>query len=399
MKDFLQITLALVATFTTALHGADWPRFLGPNGNGICQEPGLNMNWSNKAPVQLWRIPLDTEEGYNGPIVVKGVIYILDNKGADGFVRALDLRTGKEIWRFTYPNKGKKNYGFAKSTPVFDNGKIYAIGQMGEVFCLDAGTGHKIWSRELTEFGGQPPKWDYAISPCIDGEKLILCPGGPTSVVALNKATGEPVWKGGGNSKAGYSTPVIATIGGKPQYVIFSGTDLTGVNAENGEVLWSLPWKTSYDINAASPFVFENKVFVSSGYGHGSALVEVSGTQAAIKWENKEILSRFSTPIVENGIAYATGDQKALVCMDIKNGTVRWKGPDLELGGLVGVNNVIIGVNGKTGEIVLFKANPDRYEEFGKFKGLDGRSWTAPIVADGKLIVRNMKELACFDLK
>ena len=399
MKHPLHLALALAVSFSSILHAADWPRFLGPEGTGICREPGLNLDWSQKSPAKLWSIPFSSEEGYSGPIVVKGVVYILDNKGADGLVRALDLKSGREIWSFTYPNPGKKNYGFAKSSPAFDNGKIYAIGQRGEVFCLDAKNGQKIWATSLLDLGGEAPKWDYSCSPLIDGDRLILCPGGQTSVVALNKTTGSVIWKGGANSKAGYSTPAAATLGGKAQYLVFSGTDLSGVNPADGKILWSLPWKTGYDINAIVPLVFEQNIFISSAYGHGSALLEISGDKVTPKWENKEILARFSTPILVDGFAYSTGDQNALVCLDVKTGQLRWKGPNLENGGLTAVPGAIIGLDGKNSDIVLFKTSPERYEELGRIKGLGGRSWTAPVIADGKLLIRNLKELACFDLK
>jgi outer membrane protein assembly factor BamB len=391
---------ALVAGLSLSLSAADWPQFFGPTANGISPETGINKDWKQKAPTLAWSVPAYAG-GFAGPAVAGGVVYIMDRKGGDEVVRALDLATGTNIWQFAYASGGKDNYGFAKSTPVIDNGRIYTAGQVGQVHCLDAKTGEKIWAHDLVaDFGGQPPQWNYAASPLVDGDKVILSPGAATIAVAVNKNTGEVIWKSDSADKAGYATPAVATLNGKRQYLIFSGTRISGVDPDNGKALWSFPWKTGYDVHAAMPIAVENSVFINSGYGHGCALVDVAGDKATARWESKAIISRFTTPIFADGYAYCTGEQNGLVCMDLKTGKEKWKQPGFEWGGILAVEGALIVVDGGSGEIAMVRLSPDRYEELGRMKGPGGaQSWTAPILADGKLIVRNKQTLACYNLK
>ena len=251
-----------------------------------------------------------------------------------------------------------------------------------------------------------PPAKDGAcrsLSPIVDGANLILVPGGPdAAVVALNKETGEPVWKGGGSGKPGYTTPTIATIAGKKQYLVFMGKELIAVDAADGKLLWSFPWETKFDVNAAMPIVIgEDTVFITSGYVHGCAALRIAGDKVEKLYENKEIQSHFSTPIFFNGNIYGSTDPGDLVCLDPKTGKAVWRQGGFEKGGIIIVDGTIIAMNGKDGDVIMVELKPDAYKELGRFKpeALGGKSWTAPILADGKLIIRNQAALACFDLK
>jgi outer membrane protein assembly factor BamB len=340
------------------------------------------------------------DDGFAGPAVADGRVFIVDHEGADDVVRALDLKTGSNVWTYSYADSQRPNYGFARSTPAIDQGKVYTVSRMGVVNCLDAPTGAQVWSKNVvSEFKGQLPGWQMSMSPLVDGNRLIVCPAGPdASVAALDKLTGRTIWAGGGSQKMGYSTPVAASIGGRKQYIVFAGTALTGVDAAGGRLLWSVPWQTSYDVNAATPIVIGDTVFVTSGYARGCALVKVSGEKTEILWENKDISPHFNSPVFKDGYFYGSGDGP-LVCMEAKTGKVMWKQPGFEKGGLVGVDGCLIAVNGGGGDVVLLKMSPDQYTELGRMKPLGGQSWTAPIVADGKLIIRNKSALACLNLK
>lgn len=403
MKNVIVRALCVVSIVCLSVHGfaSDWPRFLGPGGTGISPDTGINKAWNEKAPKELWRLPL-TDDGHAGPAVADGKLYIVDHKGANDIVRALDLNTGKEVWTFEYPEDGKSNHGFARATPAIDNGKVYTLSRSGLVHCLAAADGKKVWSRNIvTDFKGKVPKWMIVMSPVVDGDKLIVAPGGPNAlVVALNKNTGETIWAGGGSDKLSYATPVIATIGGKKQYVIFSGASVLGVDPENGKVLWRFPWVTKYDVNAAVPVAFKNSVFIASGYKRGCALVRVGPGKAEKVWENKEMQAHFSSPITHKGLIYGTGEPGFLMCMDPKTGKTLWKKAGFEKGGILAIDGTIIALNGKNGDVIMAALTPEGYKELGRIKApLGGRSWTAPIVADGKLIIRNKKAIACFDLK
>ena len=391
---------AITLLAVTSINAADWPNFRGPNVDGIAPVTGdLNHNWTSQAPRELWRIPLQ-DGGYAGPAAAAGKVFIIDHQADHDIVRAIDLTTGNNVWTYSYADAGDANYGYARATPAISGDKIYTLSRHGVINCLDIQSGKAIWTKNVVdEFHGQIPQWQMACSPLIDGDQLIVCPGGNgAAVAALNKNTGATIWQGGGSDAPGYATPVLATLVGKKQYVIFTAKHLIGVNAATGTLLWQVPWETKYDINAATPLILpNNRIFITSNYGRGCAVVTVTGTNAAITWKNEELQCHFNSPILFNDKIYAISND--LVCLDPQTGKSLWRQAGFEKGGLMIANNLIIAVNGSVGEVVLADAKPTAYRELGRFKPLGGQSWTAPIIADDKLVLRNKKFLAAFALK
>jgi len=394
------LLLALCLCLPTLLSAADWPQWRGPNMDGISPEKGINKDWTAKIPAMLWQMPM-SDNGFAGPSVADGKVFIIDHVGAKDIVRALNLQTGKEIWNFPYDDAAGDNYGFTRSTPVYEQGKLYILCWLGTVYCLNAKTGEQLWTRDLIhDFNGRLPTWNLAMSPLIDGEKVIFCPGGDkAAVVALNKNTGVTIWQGGGSDKAGYATPVVATILGVKQYVVFDGTALIGVKADDGTLLWRYPWQTSYDINAATPIVGGSFIFITSGYGVGCAMLEITKDGPVKRWQTKAMQSHFNTPVYYKGYFYGITDPGNLICLDPKTGEAVWKHPGFEKGGVVAEEDVLLALGGKTGELVMVKLTPDNYQELGRCTPLGGQSWTSPIIANGKIILRNRKMLACLNLQ
>jgi outer membrane protein assembly factor BamB len=399
MRTILALTMTVVL-LVSAAGAADWPQFLGPNRDGFCPTPldELNTNWRAKEPPLLWKTSM-SDKGYAGPCAVDGRVYVIDHKGVDDVVRCIDLKSGKDVWKFSYSETRRHNYGFARSTPTVEGDRVYTMSREGKVFCLNADDGKQVWARDVRrEFGGRPPKWYYAASPFIDGQKLIVVPGGPgATLVALDKATGKTMWKNG-RFGASYATPVKATLADKEQYVVFVSKNLIGADTETGRVLWSLPWTNQWDVNASVPIVSGDHVFITSGYGSGCALVKVTGQGASFVWKSKAIQSHFSTPLLYKAHIYSTSDRHGLSCIEFKTGKVKWSTRRFEKGGVVGLDGAAIAMDGRRGTIALFRLTPEGYQEKGSLKGLGGQSWTAPIVADKKLIVRNKQTLACYDL-
>ncbi len=381
----------------TSTTGKDWPNFHGPNWDNISTETGINKNWGSKPPKLLWKTSMG-DNGYAGPSVADGKVFIIDHAGSQDVVRAIDLKTGRDVWTFKYKDADSDNNGFSRSTPTYENGKVYVISRLGSVGCLNAETGKIIWSGGLVEaFGGRRPQWDYSMSPYIDGNKLILVPGGSSAgVAAVDKSNGRTIWKGGGNDQPGYATPVKAKIGGRDQYIVFMAKGVIGVDVSSGSQLWRQQWETNYDVNAATPLITSSGVFITSDYGRGCAMVNPGG---GIKWENKSMQSHFSSPVLYEGKIYGTTDPGKLVCMDPASGRVLWQQDGFEKGGITIVDGAIIALDGGGGDCVICDATPSGYKERGRFKPLGGQSWTAPIVAQGRLIVRNKQTLACYDLK
>jgi len=365
-------------------------------------EKGINKDWKAKPPREIWRLDL-ANKGYSGPSVAEGKVFIIDRNGNQDVVRALALANGKQVWEFAYPEETGDNYGFARATPVYDGGRLYTLSAGGKVHCLNAADGKPIWNAHLQQqMGGRLPEWHYSMSVLVDGDVAVVCPGASGgSVVALNKADGRKIWSGGSDI-AGYATPVSATLQNVKQYVIFGGTSLFGLEASSGKPLWQVPWKTQYDVNAATPIVLGNSVFITSNYGRGCALVDVAAGGAKIRWENKEVQAHFNTPIFFQGNLYATSDPNKLVCLDPQTGAARWTQKGFGKGGLVGVDGTLIGVDGVTGEAIMAALDPTAYKELGRIAVLKGgqkKYWTAPIVAGGKLILRDLATLVCLDLK
>jgi len=383
-----------------ALNAADWPRFLGPNANGFSPETGIKTDWSQAPPKMLWSAPL-TDGGYAGPSAAGGKVYIVDHSGSKDIVRAIDIKTGKDVWTYSYPDDQAEDNGYSRSTPLVQENKVYTVGRFGVVNCLNAKTGKPIWTVDVrATFNGKIPQWKYAWSPTIDGSRLIVCPGGPdASVAALDKNTGKTIWAGGGSDIPGYATPVVTQVDGKKIYVVFTGVSLMAVDAETGKQLWRTPFKTNCDINGATPIVVENTAFITAGYNHGCALVQFSYSDSKVVWESKDLQSRFGTPLLYKGYVYCTEDPGNLVCMDPKTGKVAWKQPGFEWGGSTGIGDMAMVFDGKGGDLALVKLSPAKYQEICRFKPLGGQSWTAPIITNGKLIVRNKTTLACFALK
>lgn len=394
------LTLSATICASTAAFSADWPGFRGPQANGIAPDTGINKSWGTKAPKLLWKVPL-SDDGYAGPSVAGGKVFIIDHQEKNDIVRAFDFSTGKEVWKFSYADTDKANYGFARSTPVIDQGKVFTLSRLGMLYCLDAKTGKSVWSKDIVkEYGGKRPQWDYAVSPLVDKNKLIILPGGPdAAIAALDKRTGKTLWTGGGSETPGYATPVLATITGIPQYVFFTADNLVGADASTGKKLWSYEWKTSYGVNATAPIVIGDSVFITTGYNHGCALVDITASGAKTKWQNKEMQAQFSSPILVNGFIYGTGDPGYLMCLDAQTGKSLWKQEGFEKGAIVVADGTIIAANGAEGDIVMVNLASDAYKELGRINPLGGQTWTAPIIADGKLIVRNKSSLACLSLK
>lgn len=395
--------LAIIACLTLAAgaFAADWPVWRGPNQDGIAPDTGIGKDWNANPPQKLWQVAMH-DGGYAGPSSADGKVFIIDHEGAQDVVRAIDLQTGEDVWQCRYNDLEKANYGFSRSTPVYDDGRLYTVSFKGNVACIDADSGEILWGVNMPgKFGGRVPTWGYAMSALIDGERLILVPGGPQAcVVALDKLTGEVIWMGGGSDIAGYSTPVRAVLQGIPQYVVFAGKSLIGVDAEGGDLLWRIPWETNYDVNAATPIVSGDHVFITSDYGRGCAVVAVEQNGARILWETQAICAHFSTPVFYKGYMFGTADRgnKNLVCLDPRTGQAMWNEPGFERGGVVALDDVILALSGNAGFMAMIEPTAEGYRELGRFTPLGGQSWTAPIVVDGKLIVRNKEALACFDL-
>jgi outer membrane protein assembly factor BamB len=378
-----------------------WKEYRGPGRAGIYAETEIRTDWpSGKLPL-LWKRPVGG--GYASVVVADETIFTIEQRRKKEVVAAYDLDSGREKWIHSWDADFREVLGGngPRATPVWHDGLLYALGATGELRCLDARSGKRIWSRNiLSENQAENLEWGMAASPLVVDDKVIVLPGGPDgkSVVAYNRLTGNPIWKALDDRQA-YTAPQLAMIAGRRQMLVVSAKRVMGLAVEDGSLLWERPWVTYQGISAAQPIVIgDNRVFISAGYGHGASLIEISSNgetfEARTVWSNTRMKNKFSSSVLYEGYIYGL-DEAILACMDAATGELKWKGGRYGYGQLLLAGGHLI-LSSESGEVALVKASPDKYEELARFQAIEGKTWNVPAIADGRLIVRNTTEMACF---
>ena len=379
-----------------------WTNYRGPRRDGKYDQ-AVSTSWPANGPRVLWKQPVGI--GYASFAIADGKAYTIEQRRRQEVVAAYDVATGRELWKQGWDAEFTDSTGDGpRSTPTWDQGRVYALGAEGELKCLDGNTGAVIWSRNiLSENQASNLQWAQSASPLIVDDKVIVLPGGGggKSVVAYNKTTGAPVWRALDDRQA-YVSPMLVELGGRRQIVVVSSLRVVGLTPENGSLLWSYPWDTDMGINVSQPVVVDrNRFFISSGYGKGAALVELKAngntfTPTTI-WENTNMKNKFNSSVLHNGYVYGL-DEGILVCLDVNTGERKWKEGRFGYGQVILASGHLIVTNGDTGEVALIKATPDKYTEVARFAALQGRTWNYPAIADGRLLVRNATEMAAYDI-
>ena len=398
----LVLAISIPAVIDGAAAPANWPKYRGPAGDGISTEVGLLKSFPATGPRVVWRAPLGT--GYSGVSVVGDRLYTMFGSGGNELVAAFEATTGKELWRVSLgPDRQDGMGGGPRATPTVDGDRVYAIGAEGKLVALAADTGKVRWSVDLVkEYGARVPQWGISSSPVVEGGLLLVNPGGGNdrSFLGLNKLTGKMEWAGESDTP-GYSTPVVHDIAGTRQAIFFAGTSLISVSPQNGKRLWSVPWKTSYDVNAAMPvFIAPDKVFISSSYDVGAQLLKVSGSggtqQVESVWRNRVMKNHFNSSIYFDGHLYGF-DDATLKCIDPVSGTERWKARGFGKGSLLAADGHLWVLSDK-GDLALVELAPGEYKEKARAKVLEGKTWTMPTIAGKRLYLRTENELVAFDV-
>lgn len=421
------LTCAFLITATAT--AADWPIFRGPNRDGICTETGLLKQWPKDGPTKVWTAK-NLGLGWGTPSVADGRIYGVGTRDGKDGVWAVKESDGSELWFTPFASPatglGPQTNGPA-STPTFHNGKVYAVSNNGTLACIDAKTGGKAWTKNyISDFGGSLPKWGYTESVYVDGDKIICAPGGEgAAVVALKASNGSVIWKtnagaiGKGN---GYSSPVKATIGGVPMYVVLLGdsSGVVGVNVNTGQLLWQYKGKpaTGGVAQIPTPIVKDDKVWVSTSYNGGSALLQIMSkgknafTVKEVKaYKKPELNNHHGGMVLLDGYVYFGHDQNQgnPVCVDFKTGEIKW-GPEKPPAGGQG-SAATLYADGRlyfryqNGTMVLIEPSPDELKVVSSFKLPPpdvknyGQSWPHPVIANGKLYIRDQSVMYCYDIK
>ena len=386
------------------LSAADWPYLAGPTLDFHAAATNIGRDWQAHPPTLLWKVAL-TDDGHACASCVDGTLYITDHLGTNDIVRALALADGKELWRTPYPDTFKTYHGFSRATPTYNQGMIYTVSRMGFVHCLDAATGRVLWKKDyLSDYAGQAPNHGYSAPVGVWGDIAYLQPGGTNgNVVAVNKKTGDLLWRGGNPEKPGYSLPVIVAFDKIPALLCYSANTLMGLNPETGATLWTIPRAHPYGNNIIQPVVMGNRIFTGGTDNAGSTVTEIRDGQPHLIWENKEICPIFTTPVHVNGLLFGTSSGKpaapeGLMCFDPATGKIHWKIKAFEHGQTLAVDGVVLALDGQKGDLVMIEPTAEAFREITRFTPLGGRSWATFFTVGDRLILRNQRELACFKL-
>lgn len=380
----------------------DWAQWRGPRQDGISLETGLLAAWPEEGPSEVWRVPLGA--GYSAVSVVGGRAYTMYGTETEEFVVCVDVADGSVLWKAHSAESFENEYGAGpRATPTVDDGHVYTHGATGSLLCLDAETGDKIWGfNTLEKFGAKTLEFGMSASPVVNGDMLVVVVGAPDgkSLVSLNKATGDVVWTSL-SDLGGYSTPIHIDVDGTKQIVVLTGKSVVGVAADDGRELWRHPWETTLDANVATPIYRDGLLFISSGYGTGCALFKLSVTDGAATaeelWASKSMKNYFSTSILHEGHIYGFNNTM-LTCMDFETGDVTWRQRGFNKGSVLMADGKLI-ILGERGTLALAETSAEEYMEISSVPIFEGKSWTVPTVAGGKMFLRNEEELVCLNLK
>lgn len=378
--------------------GDDWPQWRGPNRDGISKEKGWSAEWPGNGPKRLWEANLG--EGCSSISVAEGRAYTMGFKADADHVYCLDAATGKVIWEAAYPATldPKMFEGGPTSTPVVSDGLVYTVSRTGDLHCFDAATGKKIWATSWRkEFMAKPPDWGYAGSPLILKDWLIAEPGAHgASIVAYDRKTGRLAWKSG-DFGAAYSSPITLERAGRTCLATFNQHGLCLWEAADGRPIWDMRWTTSYDVNAATPIHDSGRIFISSGYGSGCALVDVAKDPPSVAWQNKDMRNKHNVCVLWEGHLFGF-DETDLVCMEFATGIPKWKERGLGRGALMLADGRLI-IQAERGELVIARASPQRFERVASARAVGERAWVMPVLANGRIYCRsNRGSVACLDV-
>jgi outer membrane protein assembly factor BamB len=405
----------LVAAAAPRAHGADWPQWRGPNRDDVSTEAGLLKSWPEGGPPRSWLFE-KCGVGYSGPAIVGDRLYIMGARDGDDQLITLNSQTGEELWTATIApmldtDSMHKWGGGARGTPTVDGDRIYTIGSQGTLVCVSAANGDVVWKKSMPDdLGGKTPNWGYCESPLVYGDLVVCTPGGEKgSIAALNKATGEVVWQSEDLTKdTGYSSIVVLRDGAAEQLVQLTPEQLVGLDPKTGAKLWGEPWGGNVAV-IPTPIVKDRLAYCTSGYGRGCMLVRVGDNNAVEKlYDNKVMKNKHGGVLLIGDSLFGHSDGAGWMCQDLMTGDIVWRERDkLEMGSITAAEGRLYLLGEKEGEVVLIEASTEAWKEHGRFKldplseerKPDGGIWTHPVIANGRLYLRDQNYVYCYDVR
>jgi outer membrane protein assembly factor BamB len=420
MKTRTLLLPACLLALSGAALAADWPQWRGPLRDDVSRETGLLKSWPEGGPKLLWTAE-EAGIGYSGPAVVGDRLYTMGADQTNDFVIAFDTRTGKKVWSTPIALYVSNRYGSGpRGTPTVDGDHLYALSASGQLACLQAATGDKVWSVSLTgrdSLGGNKPGWNYSESPLVDGDKVICSPGGNRgTLAALNKKTGSVIWRSTPlTDPAGYSSAVVAEVGGIRHYVQLTMKGVAGVDARDGKLLWYHRHPRYRTAVIPTAIVRDNYVYAVAGYGAGAVLLQLSPdgkggikAQQVYDEDNGKLMDNKHEGVVLVGdYVYGWSDRQGWLCQEFQTGKKVWASRKLGRGSVTCADGDLYCYSEDKGTVALVPAGPGGWQEKGRFslprktrrREFNNNIWTHPVVANGRLYLRDQELLFCYDVR
>jgi outer membrane protein assembly factor BamB len=379
----------------------DWPQWRGPNRDGISPETGLLKDWPQGGPPLAWKVT-GAGDGYSSFAVTQGRVYTLGARGDTEYVMAYDAATGKRVWETAHGRRFGNDRGDGpRATPTIDGDRIYAFGASGDLSALDAATGKTVWTiNVLRQYRGSNITWGLSESPLVLSDRILVNAGG--TIVALRKTDGSAIWRSGGD-EAGYSSAVLQKMGAVNQAIFFTSSRVLGVDVNSGRQLWNYTKVANNTANIATPIVRGNRVFVSSAYGTGGALLELapSGNDITVRevYFTRRMMNHHATSILVGDYLYGF-DNAILTALKFDTGDVAWQNRSVGKGSLAFADDRLY-LYSENGVVGLAEASPTAYREHGRFEIRTGQlpTWSHPVVSGGKLFLRDQDTIYAYDVR
>jgi len=389
---------------------ADWPCWRGPHSDGISPVTGIRTDWSGGLK-KLWEVNFLCQGSrtptWSEPVVQGNRLVVPGRDETNDLLFCLDPETGAVIWTQSYYAMTlRASHGPGpRATPYIDDDRVYTFGRHGHLACWQLADGKPIWRCNVEDVGGAAPRWGHASSPLVYEDKVFVQGGGQALVVAYDKMTGKLAWKAL-EGKAGYAAITPLRVGETTMLLVFHGTGLVCLDPASGKVLWDVPWETSYDVNATTPVVAGQTIFITSGYGTGGQALRIENGKPEILWRSRAIAAHHSDPAIIDGFLYGYSGQSnqnsgRFKCLELDSGAEKWTTNEIGWGTFVQVDGHLLCQDIK-GNLFLIKPDPNAFTKVTEMKAALGEAtspaWTVPTVANGKLYLRYMQRLICYDL-
>ena len=401
--------LIVSALFALALQTvpADWPQFFGPDRNGVYRGPAISEKWPAGGPRVVWQKQVG--QGFSGPVVAEGRVILFHRVSDREVLESFDARTGAAQWQYGYPTSYRDDFGFdegPRAVPVVANGVVYTFGAQGQLHAVSLKTGTKLWSEDtMRRFSVPKGFFGAGGSPLIEGGKVIANVGGKgAGIVAFDAKTGKVLWTAT-DDEASYSSGTIAIIGGRRSAVFLTRTGLAGLDPATGQVQFQRRWRSrqAASVNAATPLVIGDLIFISAEYGPGAGVLRVEGSMLTELWASDEVLSNhYATSVYRDGFLFGFhGRQEfgpSLRAVELRTGKVRWSQDKFNAGSVMLAGDRLL-ILRESGELILAEASPDAFRPIARAQILPATVRAFPALADVLLYVRNEKTLIALDLR